>query len=130
MSPKPIILCVEDNLRNRVLLKRILEYQGYEVQEAEDALHALEVVQNLTPDLILMDINMPEVDGFTLTQKLRENSALANVPIIAITANVMKGDRERTLEAGCDGYLEKPIDIDKLISQVKFFLNKGGENND
>ncbi len=122
MSSQPIILCVEDNLRNRVLLKRILQHQGYEVQEAKDAHQALEILKTLVPDLILMDINMPDVDGFALTQKLRRKPKLADVPIIAITANVMKGDRERVLEAGCDGYIEKPIDIDELTSQVSLFL--------
>ncbi len=129
MSSAPIILCIEDNDKNRLLLKRILEYQGFEIQEAENGHVALEFLSKQIPDLILMDINMPDIDGFTLTQELRKKPELDEVPIIAITANVMKGDRERTLAAGCNGYLEKPIDIDKLISQVNLFI-KDGKNND
>ncbi|MBS1249008.1 MAG: Polar-differentiation response regulator DivK [Chloroflexi bacterium] len=130
MSSKPIILCVEDNVRNRTLLRRILQHQGYEIQEAENANQALETLEDLVPDLILMDINMPDIDGFSLTQQLRKKPKFANIPIIAITANVMKGDRERTLEAGCDGYLEKPINIEKLTSQLSLFLNDNRKNDD
>ena len=122
MKSAPIILCVEDNRRNRTLVKRILEFEGYEVKEAEDAHSTLEMLKSITPDLILMDINLPEIDGLTLTQKLRRQPKLANVPIIAITANVMRGDRERTLEAGCDGYIEKPIEVDLLVNQINSYL--------
>ncbi|MEA2007853.1 MAG: response regulator [Chloroflexota bacterium] len=123
MKSTPIILCVEDNQRNRTLVKRILEYEGYEVQEAESAHQALEILKSMTPDLILMDINMPEVDGFMLTHQLRKQPKLSNTPIIAITANAMKGDRERTLQAGCDSYIEKPIEVDLLIAQVNSYLD-------
>ena len=83
---------------------------------------ALEVLKTLQPDLILMDINMPDMDGYTLTIQLKSKPELMDVPIIAITANAMRGDRERTLDAGCDGYIEKPIDIDKFIDQIERFL--------
>ena len=99
MNSTPVILCVEDNKTNLILLRRILQHEEYEVLEAENAREALEITEDHIPDLILMDINMPETDGFTLTQLLREKRSLSNIPIIAITANVMKGDRERTLEA-------------------------------
>lgn len=122
MKSIPVILCVEDNQRNRTLVKRILEFEGYEVQEAENAHRALEMLKTMTPALILMDINMPEVDGFTLTRQLRKLPQLSNTPIIAITANAMKGDKERTLQAGCDSYIEKPIDVDLLITQVNSYL--------
>ncbi|OQY36317.1 MAG: response regulator [Chloroflexota bacterium] len=122
MKSIPVILCVEDNQRNRTLVKRILEFEGYEVQEAENAHRALEMLKTMTPALILMDINMPEVDGFTLTRQLRKLPQLSNIPIIAITANAMKGDKERTLQAGCDSYIEKPIDVDLLITQVNSYL--------
>ena len=105
------------------MVKRILESEGYEVQEAENARKAMEMLDSITPDLILMDINMPEIDGFTLTQQLRKRPQLSTIPIIAITANAMKGDRERTLQAGCDSYIEKPIDVDLLINQVNSYLN-------
>ncbi len=117
-----IILYVEDNSDNRMLVRRILQVEGFTVLEAGDAKQALEIVQKQAPDLILMDINMPDVDGYTLTSRLKNSPKLGNVPIIAVTANVMKGDRERSLEAGCDGYIQKPIDVDTLPAQIKRFL--------
>jgi two-component system cell cycle response regulator DivK len=120
------ILYVEDNPENRLLVRRILVAEGFEVAEAESASKAFEYMKTKYPDLILMDINMPEVDGYTLTARLRENPRLNGVPIIALTANVMKGDRERTLEAGCDGYIQKPIDVDILPQQILRFLKEVG----
>lgn len=117
------ILYVEDNVDNRILVRRILVAEGYNILEAQDANEALQVVQRQRPDLILMDINMPEIDGYTLTTRLKGMPGLNSVPIIALTANVMRGDRERSLEAGCDGYIQKPIDVDQLPTQIKKFLN-------
>lgn len=119
-----IVLNIEDNIDNRTLIRRILMAEGYEVAEAGNAGEALEVLKSLHPDLILMDINMPEVDGYTLTSRIRAMSGFENVPIVALTANVMRGDRERSLEAGCDGYIQKPIDIDLLPQQVERYLRK------
>ncbi|HMN63265.1 MAG TPA: response regulator [Anaerolinea sp.] len=116
------IFHIEDNFDNRLLVNRLLTASGYRVVEAENADRARSLLQASAPDLILMDINMPDVDGYTLTHELKSYPALANVPIVAITANVMKGDRERTLNAGCDGYIEKPIDVDHFIEQVESFL--------
>jgi len=118
MADTKTILHIEDNADNRLLVRRLLLAEGYEVVEAENGEKALTVLQNLHPDLILMDINMPDMDGYTLTGKIRENQVLAAIPVIAITANVMKGDRERTLQAGCDAYIDKPIDIDRFYEQV------------
>jgi two-component system cell cycle response regulator DivK len=120
------ILYVEDNPENRLLVRRILMAEGFDVAEAVSASKAVEFINTRYPDLILMDINMPEVDGYTLTSRLRENPRLNGVPIIALTANVMKGDRERTLEAGCDGYIQKPIDVDMLPQQILRFLKEVG----
>jgi len=116
------ILYVEDNPENRLLVRRVLEAEGHTVLEADSAAQALQLVQDKPPDLILMDINMPEIDGYTLTARFRAIPQLHKVPIIAITANVMKGDRERTLQAGCDGYIQKPVDVDALPEQVSQFL--------
>ncbi len=116
------ILCIEDSPDNRLLVRRVLEAEGYHFVEARDASTALEVIAAQTPDLILMDINMPDIDGYTLTARLRAMPLMQNMPIIAMTANVMKGDRERSLEAGCDGYIQKPIDVDKLPKQISRFL--------
>ena len=118
------ILYVEDNPDNRMLIRRILGAEGYTVHEAASAPAALEVLKTLRPDLILMDINMPEMDGYTLTARIRSMANMGMVPIVALTANVMKGDRERSLEAGCDGYIQKPIDIDTISNQVERFMKR------
>ena len=119
-----VILYVEDNPANRMLIRRILGAEGYTVHEAESATQTFEVLQTLQPDLILMDINMPEMDGYTLTARIRALPKMGIVPIVALTANVMKGDRERSLEAGCDGYIQKPIDIDTIAEQVERFMKR------
>ncbi|HLB63985.1 MAG TPA: response regulator [Anaerolineales bacterium] len=116
------ILYVEDNVDNRTLVRRILQAEGYAVLEAGSAKETLEVIQIHAPDLILVDINMPEVDGYTLTARIKSDPRFASIPVIAITANVMRGDRERTLASGCDGYIQKPIDVDILPRQVARFL--------
>jgi len=116
------VLYIEDNQENRLLVRRILQAEGYNVLEAGSAQQALEIVLSQPPDLILMDINLPEVDGYTLTSQLKSIPSLSRIPIVALTANVMKGDRERTLEAGCDGYIQKPIDVDTLPHQINRYL--------
>lgn len=126
MSDTITVLYVEDDPNNRLLIRRVLLAEGFEVVEAPSATLALQTVQTLRPDIILMDINMPEMDGYTLTAKMKELPNLRGVPIIALTANVMRGDRERTLEAGCDGYLQKPIDIDLLPHQINQFIKEAG----
>jgi len=118
------VLYIEDDPSNRLLVRRILEAEGYSVMEAMDGLTGLEVAAQVQPDLILLDINLPEMDGYDLARRFRESPGLRQVPILALTANVMKGDRERTLEAGCDGYIQKPIDVDRLPEQVKEILRK------
>jgi two-component system cell cycle response regulator DivK len=119
------ILYIEDNFENRILVKRVLEVEGYVVLEADDGPAGMRVAQQEEPDLILMDINLPDVDGYEVTAKLRQVPSLARVPIVALTANVLKGDRERSLEAGCDGYIQKPIDVDLLPAQIAAFLRGG-----
>jgi two-component system, cell cycle response regulator DivK len=119
-----VILYIEDNVDNRTLIRRILTAEGYELKEAANAKEALTTLSLLRPDLILMDINMPDVDGYTLTAQIRAMSGFESVPIVALTANVMRGDRERSLEAGCDGYIQKPIDIDILPQQIERYLRK------
>jgi len=124
MTNTTVILYIEDNIANRVLIRRILEAEGYAVIEAENAKQAYAILENENPTLILMDINMPEIDGFTLTGQIKEMPKLRRVPIIALTANVMKGDRERTLDAGCDGYIQKPIDVDTFPRQISHYLKE------
>jgi two-component system, cell cycle response regulator DivK len=122
MTAEKLVMHVEDNAENRLLVRRLLQAYGYQVIEAENAAGARALVKTAQPDLILMDINMPDEDGYTLTNDLKLLPHLELVPIVAITANVMKGDRERTLSAGCDGYIEKPIDVDRFIEQVERFI--------
>ena len=99
--------------------------EGYIVLEECDGTSGMKVAEQEAPALILMDINLPEIDGYELTAKLREIQSLAEVPIVALTANVLKGDRERSLDAGCDGYIQKPIDVDLLPAQIAAFLRQG-----
>jgi two-component system, cell cycle response regulator DivK len=119
---KGTILYVEDNVDNRTLVRRILLSEDYELIEAVNAMDALRVLENTKPDLILMDINMPDMDGYTLTSRIKTTPGFERVPILALTANVMRGDKEKTLEAGCDGYIQKPLDIDQLVREVERFL--------
>jgi len=122
MSEESTILYVEDNKDNRTLVRRVLMAEGYNILEAVDATEALRALEETIPDLILMDINMPDVDGYTLTRQIKRKPGFENVPIIALTANVMRGDREKSLDAGCDGYIQKPIDIDTICDQLERYL--------
>lgn len=119
------ILYIEDNPGNRVLVRRILEAEGYAVTEATDGPSGLEIAAQEQFDLILLDINLPEIDGYDLARRMRSMPNLDGVPILAVTANVMQGDKERTLAAGCDGFIPKPIDVDKLPELVKTALDRG-----
>ena len=121
-ATKATILYVEDNPDNRNLVRRVLGAEGYSVIEAVNAKQAIEKLELGIFDLILMDINMPDMDGYTLTAKIKGMLNYKKIPIIAVTANVMRGDREKSLEAGCDGYIQKPIDIDTLGQQVEKFI--------
>lgn len=118
------ILYIEDNLENRTLVRRVLNAEGYVLIEAVDGVTGMRAAETDPPDLILMDINLPEVDGYEMTARLKQIPRLAHIPIIAMTANVMKGDREKSLAAGCDGYIQKPIDIDLLPVQIAGFLSR------
>jgi two-component system cell cycle response regulator DivK len=122
MDERGTILYIEDNRDNRSLVRRVLESEGYAVLEAANAEDAFTNLKTGSPDLILMDINMPGIDGYTLTAQIKSMSDYSRIPIIAMTANVMRGDRERSLEAGCDGYIQKPIDIDILSQQIERFI--------
>ena len=116
------VLYIEDDFNNRMLVKRVLLAEGFEVHEAESAILGIEMARNDPPDLILMDISMPEMDGVTATQHIRQIPTISNIPIVALTANAMQGDKETFLEAGCDGYISKPIDIDTFADQIRQYL--------
>ena len=98
--------------------------EDHVVLEAENGVQGIQVAQAESPDLILVDINMPDMDGYEVTARLRQIPALGKVPIVALTANVLRGDRERSLQAGCDGYIQKPLDVDMLPSQVEALLRQ------
>jgi signal transduction histidine kinase len=122
MNARRRILYVEDDVTSRMLVSQVLYTAGYDVIEAEDGMAGIHMAQETRPDLILMDINMPGLDGYAAATKIKGLPGLADTPIIAMTANVVEGDRERALTAGCDGYLPKPIDIDALPDQINEFL--------
>lgn len=125
MGTLPMVLYVEDNPDNRKLVSRLLTAYDFHIHAVPDGPSSLKFVQDNRPDLILVDINMPGMDGYTVIEKMRQLNHLENVPIVALTANVMKGDREKSLDAGFDGYIQKPISVDSFPSQVMAFISAG-----
>lgn len=119
------VLYIEDRGDNRMLVRRILTAEDIHVVEASSADEGIRLAELHLPDLILMDINMPGKDGFTATNELRQLPTLHKIPIVALTANVMKGDKERSIDAGCDGYIPKPIDVDRFPGEVLHYIKKG-----
>lgn len=116
------ILIVEDNPTNLKLASQILEMEGWIVVQATDAEQAQEFLQHMSPDLILMDIALPGMDGLTLTRRIKADKKLQCIPVVAMTAFAMKGDDRKAFAAGCDGYITKPIDTRKFSRQVAAFL--------
>lgn len=112
------ILIIEDTENNRVLLTRRLKPKGHEVLTAEDAELGLPLAAAERPDLILMDVGLPGMDGWSATRQLKANPATQAIPVIALTAHAMQGDREKALEAGCDDYETKPIDFNRLFEKI------------
>jgi two-component system cell cycle response regulator DivK len=121
-NPVPEILYVEDNPLNMLLVRRLLTRNGFIVHEAMNESEAMSFLAEKTPDLILMDINLPKVDGYTITSQIRDMAKMAHVPIIALTANALRGDHEKSIAAGCNGYITKPIDVDTLPQQLLEYL--------
>ena len=120
---KAKILYVEDNAENRMLVRAILEADGYTIVDAEDGLSGVEAAVREEPALILLDVNLPGIDGYEVVAVLKSFPVLVNTPVVALTAYAMEGDRQRTLVAGCDGYIQKPIDVDTFPRQVEEFLH-------
>ncbi|HGJ63923.1 TPA: response regulator [bacterium] len=118
------ILVVEDNDKNRKLVRIILQSKGYELMEATTAEEAINQLKENIPDLILLDIQLPQMDGLELTKKIRDQKETKDIPIIALTAYAMKGDKERILEAGCDDYISKPIDTRQLPIKIAEIISK------
>lgn len=117
------ILVIEDNCVNRELVTDVLEASRFRVTQAQTAEEGIRLARELLPDLILMDISLPGMDGLAATRILKADPATAHLPVIALTAHVMRGDEAIALEAGCDGYLSKPIDTRKLPATIAAFIN-------
>jgi two-component system cell cycle response regulator DivK len=113
------ILYIEDNFHNRRIVNKVLSAKGIRVVEAEDGEKGLEMVRSLVPPLVLLDITLPGIDGIEVVKRVKADDALRHIPVIAVTASAMRGDRERFLEAGCDDYLSKPIQVAELAEMVE-----------
>jgi CheY-like chemotaxis protein len=118
----PKILIVEDNEMNRDMLSRRLERRGYAVVMAVDGQQGIDMARSEKPDLILMDMSLPVMDGWTATQTIKADAELAKIPVIALTAHAMAGDREKAMGAGCDDYDTKPIELPRLLEKIGKFL--------
>jgi two-component system cell cycle response regulator DivK len=120
------VLLIEDNDQNRYLTTFLLEKNGFRVVTAIDGLSGIEMAKEVLPGLILLDIQLPRLDGYQVARLLRQDRRLQNVPIIAVTSYAMPGDREEALASGCDGYIEKPIDPDTFVSEIRTYLRSEG----
>lgn len=120
---KEKILLIEDNEQNRYLVTFLLESHGYTVIQASDGL-AIELAGRVQPHLILLDIQLPIMDGYAVARQLRNNPALANIPIVAVTSYAMTGDREKSIAAGCNGYIEKPINPETFVAEIERHLEE------
>jgi two-component system, cell cycle response regulator DivK len=118
------ILLVEDNDMNRDMLSRRLERKGYEILIAVDGKEGVEIAQSQRPDLILMDMSLPVMDGWEATRQLKANPETRHIPVIALTAHAMSGDKEKALEAGCDDYDTKPVELPRLLEKIEALLGK------
>ena len=127
---KHTILIIEDNEQNLYLATFLLEQSGFKVVPARSGREGIEMSGRIQPDLILLDIQLPEMDGYAVARALKQNPALKDVPVVAVTSYAMVGDRERALEAGCTGYIEKPINPDTFRSEIGKYLrgNSKGRN--
>jgi two-component system cell cycle response regulator DivK len=120
-----VILLVEDNERNLKLLRDVLDYAGYAVRVARTGEDGITLAASEPPDLVLMDLQLPGIDGMEALRRLRESPRTAGIPVVAVTAQAMKHDRERALDAGFNGYIEKPISVRAFPDQVRSFLSGG-----
>jgi two-component system cell cycle response regulator DivK len=123
--PNKRILLVEDDFMNMRLAQHVLEAEGYSVVKAATGQEALKQIESTPPDLILMDLQLPDMDGMTLVSILREKTMTRNTTILALTAYAMKGDRERILQIGCNGYIAKPINVQEFTNTVRRYLGPG-----
>ncbi len=117
------ILYIEDNFHNRRIVRKMLQSRGYMMIEAEDGLAGLEMVRTLKPHLVLLDVGLPGMDGLEIVARIKADEELRHIPVIALTASAMRGDRERFLAAGCDDYLSKPVQAMELLNKVELYFN-------
>lgn len=122
--PGEAILIIDDNPANQKLARITLALEGFVVRTAEDAMEATAILEQFMPDLILMDIQLPDMDGLELTRRFKASPTIGHIPIVAMTAYAMKGDEQRILAAGCDGYIPKPINVGQLPTLVRGHLRK------
>ncbi len=119
---KPVVLYIEDNPDNMLLIERVLRARNCELVQAAHGYTGLEYAKKNKPDLILLDINLPDIDGYEIAQRLREDPETSLIPIVAVTANALKGDAENAIAAGCDAYISKPINVRELWENIRGFL--------
>ena len=118
-----LVLLIEDNEQNRYLVTFLLEHSGYTVRAFADGARGIEAARSSSPALVLLDIQLPLMDGYAVARALRENEAMQGVPIVAVTSYAMPGDREKALEAGCTGYIEKPINPETFVAELERVLS-------
>jgi CheY-like chemotaxis protein len=119
---KSKVMVIEDNEQNMYMITYLLESYSYEVIQSFNGIEGIKKAKEEKPDIILLDIQLPEMDGYNITREIKKNEELKNIPIIAVTAYAMMGDKEKAIDAGAIGYIEKPIDPDTFVSQMEAFL--------
>lgn len=124
---KKNILLIEDNEQNRYLATFLLEARGYKIVPAADGPSGIELAGRILPQIILLDIQLPGMDGYAVARELRKNPAFKNTPIIAVISYAMTGDREKTIEAGCNGYIEKPVNPETFVDEVELYMKDAGK---
>ncbi len=128
-NEKPVmVLLVEDNQMNKILVREILSLNGYGIIEADSGTAALKILSTRKPDIILMDLHLPEMDGVTATRIIKSDSSNRSIPVLALTASAMKGEEDKILSLGFDGYVAKPIEVKKLLAAIEAKLAKKAEN--
>lgn len=127
IGARPKVLLVEDNFMNKVLVKEVLTLRGFDVIEANNGVEALKALSSALPDVILMDLHLPEMDGITAMRIIKNDARYDAIPVLALTASAMKGEEEKILSNGFDGYIAKPVDVKNLAATVAGYLKKTGE---
>ena len=125
MLEKLLILYIEDDPPSILLVKKVLEFSGFRFVNESSGLSGIKTAEEIRPDLILLDIDLPDIDGYQVARRLKTAEKTRAIPIVALTSSAMKGDREKALSAGCDGYIRKPIDVSNFTDLIKLYLGNG-----